>query len=149
MGLTYHNNIYKVLNKTFLSWNVCFLMISSKTQKGKVSANYTKLAKSINEPLKISENLIIFLIKISQKSWRNFSIIFNGDVTVVLNLKTFLKLLTYIDSKFTKWWINLTHLPTHTRIQPPLPPSPQTPILCVNSTQKDFPWFKRYFRVKS
>ena len=39
MGLTYHNNIYKVLNKTFLSWNVCFLMIRSKIKKGEVLEN--------------------------------------------------------------------------------------------------------------
>ena len=47
------------LKELFISLNVWFLRISSKTQKGKVSANYRKLAKSIHETLKISENLII------------------------------------------------------------------------------------------
>ena len=55
------------LKELFIPWNVWFLRISSKTQKGKVSANCTKLAKSIHETLKISENLIILYDKISQK----------------------------------------------------------------------------------
>ena len=51
------------LKELFISWTVWVLRISSKTQKGKVSANYTKFAKSNHKTLKISENLLILYDK--------------------------------------------------------------------------------------
>ena len=93
----------------FISLNVWFHRISSKTQKGKVSANDTKFSKSNHKTLKISENLIILNdIKISPKIWKEFLNYFEWKCNSCFEFKNFFETFKIYIYKLGLSWAKLS-----------------------------------------